>query len=160
VAGGCYPDAKGKLHCYGEKDLKLGKALEKALGMKDTVMKPTRAPGTSLASLVPHIRQDAEEQHLNAAAAAFANMAVPPQEARTQSLLMLDPEEEGDARVQELLQAQAQGRKQMLDRVNGQCSTFLDCFTGAGAMVAHHTQPSEGFKYDTRTLARASRATL
>jgi hypothetical protein len=139
--GGCVPDSTGKLRCNGGKDgVVLANALDKAIGFGDEKKKAVKQPG-EMQTVIPEIRNDAEAQKLNAAAAAFAeSMSLKHNRAaREQILWQNTPSVRG---------AQA-GRFQDLEVVGEQCSTFLDCFRAKSAkLVDHHTQPVFGRDLD------------
>lgn len=153
AAGGCYPGNDGKLQCSGSRGaLAAAGALASSMGLSDTRVAPKRAPGTGLARLVPQIRKDAEQQRLEDAAAAFAaQMKAQGPAARTQALAqgaVLADARAGDALLRKAQEFSAKGRTQVLERAGAQCSTLLDCISGAGGVVPHHTHPTIGAALD------------
>lgn len=124
-AGGCFPDGKGGLKCHGEQE----KWMKNVKGWDKKGALPKKAPGTSLAMLLPHIREDAKQQKLEAAAEAF-----------------------GDSMAQEI-----PARTQSLEQVSTQCSNFLDCLAMQGTVVPQYTHPKYGAEEDeiVRTQAQS-----
>jgi len=107
-AGGCFPDGIGGLKCRGEQE----QWMKNVKGWDKKGALPHTAPGTSLAMLLPHIREDAKQQKLEAAAEAFGDSM----------------KEEGSAHMQKLLlQGAKEARVQSLEQVSRQCSNLLDC---------------------------------
>ena len=77
-SGGCVPDAaSGKLRCDGGVVLSPDE-LDKAFGLRDVQARAAKAKG-ELRTALPGLKNDAETQRLNAAAAAFAAMKAPTQ---------------------------------------------------------------------------------
>jgi hypothetical protein len=105
---------------------------------------PGKAPGTGLASLLPHLRQDAKQQKLEAAAEAFSDSISMAEEApvHTQKLVLQGP---GKAQLQSL------------EQVSKQCSTFLDCLAMQSTIVPQYTHPTYGAEDDriVRTEAQS-----
>jgi hypothetical protein len=112
-AGGCYPGKDGKLTCLGAHDPRLSaSALASSLGLVDTRMAPTHAPGTGLGRMVPQIRKDAEQQGLDDASAAFAVQFKASKPARVQALVQKGAPRESaseDVRAGDALLRKAQG---------------------------------------------------
>lgn len=127
--GGCFPDGKGGLKCHGEQE----KWMKKVKGWDENLQVPKQAPGTSLAMLLPHLREDAKQQKLEAAAEAFSDSM----------------KEQGPARTEELLlQGAKKARLQSLEQVAEQCSNFLDCLAMQGTVVPQYTNPKYGAEDD------------
>ena len=147
-AGGCFPDKTGRLRCHGEQEAWMNKA---GKGWDKRRSVPKTAPGTGLATLLPHIREDAEQQKLDAAAAAFGTA--------------MAPRDEGTAggRVQELEEVQDAKRKvkaarmQALEQVAKQCSNLLDCLAMQTSVVPRYTHPTLGAGQD-RMVATADQS--
>ena len=95
---------------------------------------PKKAPGTSLAMLLPHLRHDAKEQKLEAAAEAFGDsMSAANEPARTEELLLIGAKK---------------ARQQSLEQVANQCSNFLDCLAMQGNVMPQYTHPKYGAEDD------------
>ena len=137
-AGGCFPDGKGGLKCHGEQE----PWMKKVKGWDKKGSLPKRAAGTGLATLLPHIREDAKQQKLEAAAEAFGDAMAQPDPARTADLLV---------------KGAKNARLQSLEQVAKQCSTFLDCLSMQGSVMPQYTHPTYGAKDDriVRTQAQS-----
>ncbi len=145
--GGCVQDSTGKLRCNGGKDgVVLANALDKAIGFGDQRKKLIKQPG-EMQTIIPEIRNDAEAQKLNAAAAAFAqemplqrDMAGGNSAARKQILWQQRTPS---------VRGRGAGKFQDLEIVGSQCSNFFDCFRAkTSQLIAHHTQPIIGRDMD------------
>jgi hypothetical protein len=127
-AGGCFPDGKGGLKCRGEQEpwMKKVKSWDKKASL------PKRTPGTGLATLLPHIREDAKQQKLEAAAEAFGDSMAQVSPARTADLLV---------------KGAKNARLQSLEQVGRECSTLLDCLS-MQAVMPQYTHPMLGAEDD------------